>query len=342
MKKYNIAVIGATGTVGRKTLDLLHKRKFPVGEIFAAASPKSVGKAVSFGDETVKVIQVGDIDFAKIDFAFFCAGGEVAQQYAKMAASLGCTVIDKSSLFRLDPEVPLIVPEVNVALLKNLKAGSIVASPNCCVIPLVVALKPLDNAAKIKRVIISTYQSASGAGKSGMDELYNQTKAKFIYEEITPQIFPAKIAFNLFPHIGNFRKDGSTDEEYKIKCELKKIMGGHLKVSVTCVRVAVFISHCMSINVEFEKELGANEAREILSEMEGIIAYSHNNEIKYSTPVDTVEQDEVFISRIRNDDSCKNTLNMWVTADNLRKGAALNAVQIAEEIIGKEQLTMQQ
>ena len=333
MKKYNVAVIGATGNVGREVLNSLFTRKFPINKIFAAASPESVGKSVSFGDDTIKIYQMADLDFSEIDFAFFCAGSKVSKQYAKVATSKGCTVIDKSSLFRLDDDVPLVVPEANISVLKNFKFGGIIANPNCCTIPLAVALKPLHNAAKIKRIVISTYQSVSGAGKEAMDELYRQTKSKFVFENLPPQVFPTQIAFNLFPHIGEFQADGSTDEESKIENELKKIIGNYIKVSVTCVRVPVFVSHCMSVNVEFENTMDASEAEEMLSELDGIITYSCDNEVKYATPVDVVEEEEVYVSRIRNDNSCKNTINMWITTDNLRKGAALNAVQIAEELI---------
>lgn len=333
-KRYNIAVIGATGNVGREVLNSLSNRGFPVNKIYAAASDRSIGKSVSFGDETLKVQQIDDLNFAEIDFAFFCAGSNVAKNYALMAASKGCIVIDKSSLFRLKEEVPLIVPEANIHKLKDFKNdGGIIANPNCCSIPLAVALKPLDNAAKIKRLIVSTYQSVSGAGKEAMDELYNQTKAKFIFENLPSKVFPTQIAFNLFPHIGEFRQDGFTEEEYKIEEELKKIIGNHIKVNVTCVRVPVFVSHSMSINVEFEKEISTGEAEAILSEADGVIVYSSGNEVKYTTPVDAVEEDAVYVSRIRKDKSCKNGINMWVVTDNLRKGAALNAVQIAEELI---------
>ena len=333
MRKYNVAVIGATGSVGRELLNSLNQRRFPVNQIFAVASLDSVGKSVSFGESTIKVSSITDLNFSDIDFAFFCAGSKVSKQYVKIAASKGCTVIDKSSFFRLEDDVPLIVPEANISALKNFKPGGIIASPNCCAIPLAVALKPLDNAAKIKRVVVSTYQSVSGAGKEAMDELYLQTKAKFIFENIPPKVFPMQIAFNLIPHIGEFQENGITDEEYKIEHELKKIIGRDIKVSVTCVRVPVFVSHSMSINVEFENKINALEAEEILSELDGIVTYSCNNEIKYATPVDVVEEDGVYISRIRDDNSCKNTINMWITTDNLRKGAALNAVQIAEELI---------
>ena len=333
MKKYNVVVIGVTGNVGREVLNSLSQRNFPVNKILAVASPESVGKSVSFGDDTIKIHQITDLDFADLDFAFFCAGSKISKQYAKIASSKGCTVIDKSSFFRLDDDVPLIVPEANISALKNFKLGGIIANPNCCTIPLAVALKPLDNAAKIKRIVISTYQSVSGAGKDAMDELYRQTKSKFVFENLPPQVFPTQIAFNLFPHIGDFQEDGSTDEESKIENELKKIINNSIKVSVTCVRVPVFVSHSMSVNVEFENSMDAKEAEEILSELDGIITYSCDNEIQYATPVDVVEDDNVYVSRIRNDRSCPNTINMWITTDNLRKGAALNAVQIAEELI---------
>jgi aspartate-semialdehyde dehydrogenase len=333
MKKYNVVVIGATGNVGREVLNSLSQRNFPINKIFAVASPESVGKSVSFGDDTIKIHQITDLDFADLDFAFFCAGSKISKQYAKIASSKGCTVIDKSSFFRLDDDVPLIVPEANISALKNFKPGGIIANPNCCTIPLAVALKPLDNAAKIKRIVISTYQSVSGAGKDAMDELYRQTKSKFVFENLPPQVFPTQIAFNLFPHIGDFQDDGSTDEESKIENELKKIINNNIKVSVTCVRVPVFVSHSMSVNVEFKNSMDAKEAEEILSELDGIITYSCDNEIQYATPVDVVEDDNVYVSRIRNDRSCPNTINMWITTDNLRKGAALNAVQIAEKLI---------
>lgn len=331
-KKYVVAVIGATGNVGREVLNNLSSRDFPVKEVFAAASSNSVGKKVSFGEDTLKVMQMHELDFSKIDIAFFCAGSAVSEKYAKNAVQNGCIVIDKSSFYRLEKDVPLIVPEANINVLKGFKSG-IISNPNCCTIPLAVVLKPLDNAAKIKRIVISTYQSASGAGKAGMDELYNQTKAKFIFEHLKPEVFPEQIAFNLFPHIGDFRKDGYSTEEYKIEEELKKIIGNHINPTVTCVRVPVFVSHSMSVNVEFENNINAQEAEEILEEADGIITYNIENEVKYATPVDAVENDEVFVSRIRNDKYRKNALNLWICSDNLRKGAALNAVQIAEEII---------
>ena len=331
-KKYVVAVIGATGNVGREVLNYLDTRNFPIQEVVVAASSNSVGKQVSFGDDTLKIKQMNELDFKKIDIAFFCAGSAVSEKYAEDAVKNGCIVIDKSSYFRLNKDVPLVVPEANINSLKNFKHG-IISNPNCCSIPLAVALKPLDNLAKIKRVVVSTYQSVSGAGKDAMDELYNQTKAKFVFENLNPTVFPEQIAFNLFPHIGDFRNDGYSDEEYKIEEELKKIIGNHVNPTVTCVRVPVFVSHSMSVNIEFEKDIDAGIAEEILEESDGITVYNIENEMKYATPVDAVENDEVFVSRIRNDNSRKNALNLWICCDNLRKGAALNSVQIAEEII---------
>ena len=331
-KKYVVAVIGATGNVGREVLNILSSRNFPAKEVIAAASSNSVGREVSFGDSTLKVMQMSELYFNKIDIAFFCAGSVVSAKYAQEAVKNRCTVIDKSSFYRLDQKVPLVVPEANINSLKDFKSG-IISNPNCCTIPLAVALKPLDNAAKIKRVVISTYQSVSGAGKAAMDELYDQTKAKFIFEHLKPEVFSEQIAFNLFPHVGDFREDGYSEEEYKIEEELKKIIGEQVNPTVTCVRVPVFVSHSMSVNVEFEKNINAQEAEEILEDADGVITYNIENEMKYATPIDVVENDEVFISRIRDDKSRKNSLNLWICSDNLRKGAALNAVQIAEKII---------
>jgi aspartate-semialdehyde dehydrogenase len=333
MKKYNVAVVGATGNVGRMVLDYLSERGFPVDKIEAYASDRSLGKEVQFGDNIrLKIKQLSEIDFKELDFVFLCAGSEVSKKYAEEAVANNCIVIDKSSFFRLRDGVPLVVPEANMNALKGLEKG-IIANPNCCVIPLAVALKPLDNIAKIKRVVVSTYQSVSGAGKKAMDELYSQTKAKYIFEELEPKIFPTQIAFNLFPQVGHFLENGYTDEEYKIAEELKKIIGQQIKVTVTSVRVPVFVTHSMSVNVEFEKSITAEEASEVLSESDGVIVHNHENEHKYATPVDATESDEVYVSRIREDHSAPNALNMWVVCDNLRKGAALNAVQIAELVI---------
>lgn len=338
MRKFNVAIIGATGNVGREILTLLDERQFPTNVVHAVASADSIGKSVSFGEDTLKVKQITEIDFTDIDMAFFCAGSKVSRTYAKDAASKGCVVIDKSSLFRLSDDVPLIVPEANIASLakiRNSEHGYIVANPNCVAIPLAVALKPLDNAAKIKRLVISTYQSVSGAGKEAMDELYTQTKAKYLFEDLAPRAFSRQIAFNLIPQIGEFNSEGKTDEEFKIEHELKKIMGNHIAATVTCVRVPVFVGHSISVNVEFATKLSAKEAEEILSEADGVITYGNQNNVKYATPIDSVGEDAVSVSRIRDDNSVLNAINMWIVSDNLRKGAALNAIQIAEFLIKK-------
>ncbi|XVN43033.1 MAG: aspartate-semialdehyde dehydrogenase [Candidatus Rickettsia vulgarisii] len=332
-RKYNIAIVGATGSVGREILDVLSERLFPVGDIHVIASTDSLGKEVSFGEKIIKMTNIDNVDFSKVDIAFFAAGSEVSRKYVPKITAEGCVVIDKSSLFRLDKDVPLIVPEANIFSLKNYTAKNIIANPNCCAIPIAVALKPLDNAVTIKRMVISTYQSVSGAGKKAMDELYNQTKAKYVFNDVEPKIFPNQIAFNLFPHIGDFNKNGYTTEEQKISLELEKIIGPHAKSTVTCVRVPVFVGHSISINVEFANDLSVEEAEEILRESESIIVNSHLNMKSYSTPIDVVGEDSVYVSRIRKDDTQANTLSLWITADNLKKGAALNGVQIAEELI---------
>lgn len=332
-KKYNIAVVGATGNVGREILELLHERSFPVNNIYAIASSESYGRDVNFGERVIKILAIDNVDFSKIDIAFLAAGATISQAYATQIAAQGCVVVDKSSFFRLDPKVPLIVPEANLGSLKDYTNKNIIANPNCCTIPIAVALKPLDNAAGIKRMVISTYQSVSGAGKAAMDELYNQTKAKYVFNDLPPSIFPRPIAFNLLPHIGHFNQDGSTTEESKISLELEKIIGSHAKSSVTCVRVPVFVSHSMAVNVEFSGKLEAHEAEEILRESDSIVVNSYLNEIPYKCPIEVVGEDVVYVSRIRKDHSQQNTLNLWITADNLRKGAALNGVQIAEELI---------
>ncbi|WP_341753695.1 aspartate-semialdehyde dehydrogenase [Candidatus Tisiphia endosymbiont of Dioctria rufipes] len=332
-KQYNIAVIGASGNVGRETLEILFERCFPINKLYAVASSESKGKEVSFGEDSIKIFDIDSVDFSKIDIAFFAAGSEISMKYIPKVVEQGCIVIDKSSFFRLDSDVPLIVPEANLASLKDYTIKNIIANPNCCTAPIATVLKPLDNAVKIKRMVISTYQSVSGAGKRGMDELYEQTKAKYVFSDITPKIFPRQIAFNLFPYIGSFNEDGSTSEESKISLELEKIIGSHAKSSVTCVRVPVFVGHSISVNVEFSGEIDAKKIEEILKESDSIVVNSHLDKTQYVPPIDVVGKDFVYVSRIRNDHSQKNTINLWITADNLRKGAALNAVQIAEELI---------
>ncbi len=332
-KKYNIAVVGSTGNVGSAILETLSETGFPIDKIYALASRDSIGREVSFGDKTLSTNSLEDFDFNKIDIAFFAAGSEISKEYAPKAAKTGCIVIDKSSFFRMDKDVPLIVPEANIQDLKNYKKKNIIANPNCVTIPLAVVLKPLDNAAKIKRLVISTYQSVSGAGRKAMDELYSQTKAKYVFNDPAPVAFPRPIAFNIFPHIGDFLSDGRTEEEQKIAEELAKIMGHHITASVTCVRVPVFVGHSMSVNVEFESEMDAEQASEILEEFDEITMISGEASEKYVTPIDIVGEDSVYVSRIRDDKSQPNCINMWVVCDNLRKGAALNGVQIAQELI---------
>ncbi len=332
-KKYNIAVIGATGNTGRETLNILAERKFPINKIEAIASSDSLGTKISFGNDELIVSRIESIDFSKIDLAFFAAGSEIAKNYAEKIVRQGCIVIDKSSYFRTDPQIPLIVPEANLLELKNYKNKNIIASPNCCTIPLAVALKPLDNAAKIKRIVVSTYQSTSGVGRIGMDELYNQTKTKYLFGNVSSSIFPKQIAFNLFPHIGDFESHNISSEEQKITDELKKIIGDHVSSSVTCVRVPTFVGHALSVNVEFDNYINANEAEEILAEADGVYLLDREVENNYSTPIDVVGDDAVHIGRVRDDFSKPNTINLWIVADNLRKGAGLNSVQIAEHLI---------
>lgn len=332
-KKYNIAIVGATGNVGRKIAQVLAEREFPVGNIYALASQKSEGKQISFGEDKILTVSALDkFDFKNADIVFSCVDSNIVKTFINKATGAGCIIIDKSSLFRMDPNVPLIVPEVNEHILINLAKGSVIASPNCCVIPLVVALSPLNNAAKIKRIVVSTYQSVSGAGKEYMDELYNQTKSTYMPEKMDPGKFERQIAFNLIPKIDEFLEDGYTAEEDKICRETQKILGSHINITTTSVRVPVFIGHSLSVNVEFESSITAEEAEEILSESDGIALVAQDGKTKYVTPIEVVSEDLVYVSRIRDDKSRPNTLNLWIVCDNLRKGAATNAVQIAEVV----------
>jgi aspartate-semialdehyde dehydrogenase len=335
MKKYNVAVVGSTGNVGRAMLEILHEREFPVENVYSVASSDSIGAKVSFGDGVLITHGLESFDFKehKVDIALGATNAKIAYNYVPRAVQEGAIVIDNSSGYRMDPDVPLIVPEVNSIEMSRHKKKGIIANPNCCALPLSVALKPLDNAAKIKRIVVSTYQSTSGAGKSAMDELYTNTKNKFVHKENFPQNFSKEIAFNIIPQIGAFEENGYTGEENKIIAETKKIMGEHIEVTVTSVRVPVFVGHALSVNVEFEVPLSAQEAEEILSEQDGVTIISLDSDLLFMTPIEVVGEDEVFISRIRQDHSAKNALNMWIVSDNLRKGAALNAVQIAEEWI---------
>lgn len=332
---YNVAVVGATGNVGKVFLEILHERNFPINEVYAVSSANSAGKKMSFGDKVISSYSIQGFDFRKrfIDIVFGATSGDVAKNYVPRAMEEGAFVIDNSSHFRLNNEVPLIVPEVNFSDLSKYSNSQIIANPNCCAIPIALVLKPLDNVARIKRIVISTYQSTSGAGKAAMDELYHHTKNKFVFGQNEPNVFSKEIAFNIIPQINNFNDNLYTGEENKIIDEVRKIMGDHVAITVTSVRVPVFVGHSFSVNVEFEKFISATEAEEILSEQDGLDVINVDSEMSFATPLDVVGEDNVFVSRIRQDNSLKNGLNMWIVSDNLRKGAALNAVQIAEELI---------
>jgi aspartate-semialdehyde dehydrogenase len=329
-----IAVVGATGNVGREILSILAERGFPADEVVALASRNSIGKEVSYGEKKIlKVQALDDYDFTGTAIGLFSPGGKVSAIYAPKAAAQGCVVIDNTSHFRMDKDVPLIVPEVNPEAIKDYKKSNIIANPNCSTIQMVVALKPLHDLAKIKRIVVSTYQSVSGAGKDAMDELYNSTKGIYQNSQSKPRLFSKRIAFNVIPHIDVFMEDGSTKEEWKMKVETKKILGDDIEVVATCVRVPVFVSHSEAINVEFERPISVKQARAAMEKFDGIMVLDRIDENGYATPAETATKDPVFVSRIRKDDTIKNGLNLWVVADNLRKGAALNAVQIAEILI---------
>ncbi len=328
---YKVVVAGATGNVGREMLNILAEREFPVDEIVALASRRSLGTEVSFGDKTLKTKDLDAFDFRGWDIALFAVGSEATRIYAPKAAAAGCVVIDNSSLYRYDPEIPLVVPEVNPEAVEKYKARNIIANPNCSTAQMVVALKPLHDRAKIKRVVVSTYQSVSGAGKAGIDELWDQMKS--IYNpvsEVPPKKFTKQIAFNVIPHIDVFMEDGSTKEEWKMVAETKKILDPKVKVTATCVRVPVFVGHSEAINIEFEEFLDEDEARDILREAPGVMVVDKREPGGYVTPIECVGDYATFVSRIRQDSTIENGLNLWCVSDNLRKGAALNAVQIAE------------
>jgi len=335
---YNVVVAGATGNVGREMLNILAEREFPVDRIAALASRRSLGTEVSFGDRTLKCQDLEHFDFAGWDIALFAIGSEATKTYAPRAAAAGCVVIDNSSLYRYDPEVPLVVPEVNAAAVDGFRRKNIIANPNCSTAQMVVALKPLHDRARIRRVVVSTYQSVSGAGKEGMDELWDQTKS--IYNptsEVPPKKFPRQIAFNVIPQIDVFMEDGTTKEEWKMMVETKKILDPKIKVTATCVRVPVFVGHAEAINIEFEEFLDEDEAREILREAPGVLVVDKREPGGYVTPIECVGDYATYVSRIRQDGTIENGLNLWCVSDNLRKGAALNAVQIAETL-GNRQL----
>jgi aspartate-semialdehyde dehydrogenase len=335
---FKVAVVGATGCVGREVLAILADREFPASQIVALASERSNGKKVSCGDRVLGVKNLADYDFTGTDIAIFCAGSKVSKKYAPIAASQNCIVIDNSSYFRMDEDIPLIVPEVNPEDLADFSKKNIISNPNCSTIQLAVALKPLHDHAGVKRVIVSTYQSVSGAGKAAMDELYTQTKAKYMNDSVKAKAFSKTIAFNLIPHIGDPGEDDYTAEELKMRNEIKKIIDPAIELSATCVRVPVFVGHSESVNIELEDELSLAEIKTLLKNAEGLMVLDDLDNHKYITPIECVGDAEVFVSRIRRDPSRKNALNMWVVSDNLRKGAALNAVQIAELLV-KEHLT---
>jgi len=335
---YRVVIAGATGNVGREMLNILAERHFPVDEIVALASRKSMGSEVSFGDKTLKTKDLDTFDFTGWDMALFAVGSEATKKYAPKAAKAGCVVIDNSSLYRYDPDIPLIVPEVNADAIHDYSKKNIIANPNCSTAQMVVALKPLHDRATIKRVVVSTYQSVSGSGKDGMDELWDQTKSIYNPTDDKPaKKFTKQIAFNVIPHIDVFMDSGDTKEEWKMMVETKKIVDPKIKVTATCVRVPVFVGHAESINIEFEDHLDENEARDILREAPGIMVIDKREDGGYVTPVECAGDFATFISRIRQDSTIDNGLNLWCVSDNLRKGAALNAVQIAE-LLGREVL----
>jgi aspartate-semialdehyde dehydrogenase len=334
---YKIAVVGATGNVGREMLNVLIQRQFPIAEVVALASTRSVGTEVSFGDGTLKIKALDYYDFKGTDICLMSAGGEIAREWAPKIAAQGCIVIDNSSAWRMDRQVPLVVPEVNADALNEMPRG-IVANPNCSTAQLVVALKPLHDLFKIKRVVVSTYQSVSGAGKEAMDELFTQTRAVFVADPIAQGTFTKQIAFNVIPHIDVFLDSGLTKEEWKMAVETQKILDPDIQLTATCVRVPVFVGHSESVNIEFELPVTAEKARAALRAAPGILVVDKREDGGYVTPIECAGEDATFVSRIRKDPTVENGLNLWIVADNLRKGAALNAVQIAECLINRKLL----
>ena len=335
---YNIVIVGATGNVGREMLNILSEREFPIDKIAVVASRKSIGTEITFSDNILKTQDLETFDFSSWDIALFAIGSEATKTFAPKAAKSGCIVIDNSSLYRYDPDVPLIVPEVNPESIFGYTKKNIIANPNCSTAQMVVALKPLHDRARIKRVVVSTYQSVSGSGKEAIDELWNQTKGIYVPgQEVAPKVYPKQIAFNVIPHIDKFMEDGTTKEEWKMVAETKKIIDKSIKVTATCVRVPVFVGHSEAVNIEFEEFLDEDEARNILREAPGILVVDKRDNGGYITPIECVGEFATYISRIRQDSTIENGLNLWCVSDNLRKGAALNAVQIAE-VLGQKVL----
>ena len=335
---YKVAVVGATGNVGREMLGLLAERGFPADEVVPLASRRSMGVEVSYGERTLKVKALEHFDFSDTDICLMSAGSAVSKEWSPKIAAQGCVVIDNSSCWRYDPDVPLVVPEVNADAVDGFKKKNIIANPNCSTAQLVVVLKPLHDRATIKRVVVATYQSVSGAGKEAMDELFSQTRAIFSAETPDSDKFPKRIAFNVIPHIDVFMDDGFTKEEWKMSAETKKILDPKIEVVATCVRVPVFIGHSEAVNVEFEKPITAEKARAILRESPGVLVVDKREPGGYVTPLDCVGEDATYVSRIREDKTVKNGLAFWCVSDNLRKGAALNAIQIAESLVNRKLL----
>jgi aspartate-semialdehyde dehydrogenase len=332
---YRIAVVGATGNVGREMLNILAERNFPADEVVVLASRRSQGVEVSYGDSTLKVRALEHHDFSKTDICLMSAGSAVSKEWSPRIAAEGAVVIDNSSCWRYDPDVPLVVPEVNAESVRGFAKRNIIANPNCSTAQLVVALKPLHDRARIKRVVVATYQSVSGAGKDAMDELFTQTRAIFVNDPVEKEKFTKQIAFNVIPHIDVFMEDGSTKEEWKMVVETKKILDPKIKLTATCVRVPVFVGHSEAVNIEFENPISAEEARDILREAPGVLVVDKHEDGGYVTPVECVGDFATFVSRIREDITVENGLSLWVVSDNLRKGAALNAVQIAETLLNR-------
>lgn len=335
---YKVAVVGATGNVGQEMLTILEEREFPVDEVFPIASRRSIGREVSYGDRTLKCQDLETFDFSKCDFALMSAGGDVSKDWSPKIAKTGCVVIDNSSAWRYDSDVPLIVPEVNADAVKGFSKKNIIANPNCSTAQLVVALKPLHDAATIERAVVATYQSVSGAGKEAMDELWNQTKGIFVTQPPEPETFTKQIAFNVIPHIDVFMEDGSTKEEWKMVAETKKILDTKIKLTATCVRVPVFVGHAEAVNLSFKKPISVDEARKVLREAPGVLVIDKHEDGGYITPIDCVGDYATFVSRIREDITVENGLNIWIVCDNPRKGAALNSVQIAETLVNRNLL----
>ncbi len=332
---FKIAVAGATGNVGREMLNILEERGFPADEVVALASRRSFGTEVSYGDRTLKVKTLDTYDFSDTDICLMSAGGNVSKEHSPRIGRQGCVVIDNSSAWRYDQDVPLVVPEVNPDAIDGFTRKNIIANPNCSTAQLVVALKPLHDAAKITRVVVSTYQSVSGAGKDGMDELFTQTRAVYVADPVESKKFTKRIAFNVIPHIDVFMEDGYTKEEWKMMAETKKILDPKIKLTATCVRVPVFIGRSEAVDVEFERPISAEEARDILRDAPGCLVIDKREDGGYITPLESAGEDATYISRIREDITVENGLSMWVVSDNLRKGAALNAIQIAELLVAR-------